>query len=58
MNSGATTYNDIMRKFNLTINTLMRPIKRKKIIQNVLIKTKENRQHKYSYSYDEYDEFI
>jgi hypothetical protein len=43
MNSGATTYNDIMRKFNLTINTLMRPIKRKKIIQNVLIKAKENR---------------
>ena len=43
MNSGATTYNDVMKNFQSTINLLMRPIKRKKIIENVLIKTKESR---------------
>ena len=44
MDSGATTYNDVIRNYHSTINILMRPIKRKKIIQNVLIKAKENRQ--------------
>jgi hypothetical protein len=43
MDSGATTYNDVMRNYHSTINLLMRPIKRKKIIQNVLIKAKESR---------------
>ena len=43
MDSGLTTYNDVMRNFNSTINNLMRPIKRKKIIKNVLIKAKEVR---------------
>jgi hypothetical protein len=43
MDSGATTYNDVIRNYHSTINILMRPIKRKKIIQNVLIKAKENR---------------
>ena len=43
MDSGLTTYNDVMRNFNSTINNLMRPIKRKKIIKNVLIKARENR---------------
>lgn len=57
MNSGATTYNDVMKNFHSTISLLMRPIKRKKIIKSVLIKTKENRQYKCLYSYDEYDEF-
>lgn len=42
-NSGATTYNDVVKNFHSTINFLMRPIKRKKIIENVLIKTKESR---------------
>ena len=57
MDSGATTYNDIMRNYHSTINFLMRPIKRKKVIQNVLIKAKKNRQYICLYSYDEYDEF-
>ena len=43
MDSGATTYNDVMKNFHSTINHLMRPVKRKKIIENVLIKTKKNR---------------
>jgi hypothetical protein len=43
MDSGATTYNDVMKNFHLTINNLMRPIKRKKIIKSVLIKTEKNR---------------
>jgi hypothetical protein len=43
MDSGATTYNDVMKNFQSTINLLMRPIKRKKRIENVLIKTKESR---------------
>ena len=43
MDSGATTYNDVMRNFHSTINILMRPIKRKKIIKSVLTQTKENR---------------
>ena len=43
MDSGATTYNDVMKNFQSTIKLLMRPIKRKKIIENVLIKTKESR---------------
>jgi len=43
MDSGASSYNDIMKNFQSTINLLMRPIKRKKIIENVLIKTKESR---------------
>ena len=43
MDSGTTTYNDVMRNFHSTINILMRPIKRKKIIENVLTKTKKNR---------------
>lgn len=38
-----TSYNDIMKKFNLTIDFLMRPVRRKRVIQNVFIKTKENR---------------
>lgn len=42
MNS-KTTYNDVINNFHSTINLLMRPIKRKKIIKNVLIKTKKNR---------------
>lgn len=37
-----TTYNDVMKNFQSTINLLMRPSKRKKIIKNVLIKTKKN----------------
>lgn len=43
MDSGATTYNDVMKNFHSTINNLMRPIKRKKIIKNVLTETQENR---------------
>jgi hypothetical protein len=43
MNRGATTYNDVMKNFQSTINFLMRPAKRKKIIKSVLIKTKKNR---------------
>lgn len=43
MNSGRTNYNDVMKNFHSTINLLMRPIKRKKIIENVFIKTKKNR---------------
>jgi hypothetical protein len=35
MDSGAASYNDIMRNFHSAINFLMRPIKRKKIITNV-----------------------
>lgn len=35
MDSGATTYNDVMKNFHSTINHLMRPVKRKKIIENV-----------------------
>lgn len=42
MDSGTTTYNDIMRNYHSTINFLMRPIKRKKVIKNVLIKAKKN----------------
>jgi hypothetical protein len=42
MDSGATTYNDVIRNYHLTINILMRSIRRKKIIENVLIKTKKN----------------
>jgi len=43
MDSGATTYNDVMKNFHSTINLLMRPIKRKKRIENVLNKTQESR---------------
>lgn len=43
MDSGATTYNDVIKNFHSTINLLIRPIKRKKRIENVLIKTKEIR---------------
>jgi hypothetical protein len=43
MDSGATTYNDVMKNFQSTINLLMRPNKRKKIIKSVLTQTKENR---------------
>ena len=43
MDSGASAYNDIMKNFQSTINHLMRPVKRKKIIQNVLNKTQESR---------------
>ena len=49
MDSGATTYNDVMKNFHSTINNLMRPIKRKKIIENVLIKTKKNGQYLYEH---------
>ena len=38
-----TTYNDVIKNFQSTIDHLMRPTKRKKIIKSVLIKTEENR---------------
>jgi hypothetical protein len=43
MDSGATTYNDVLQNYHSVINILMRPVKRKKIIKNVLIKIEENR---------------
>lgn len=38
-----TTYNDVIKNFQSTIDYLMRPVKRKKIIKSVLIKIEENR---------------
>lgn len=43
MDNGNLSYNDVLQNYQSTINLLMRPIKRKKIIKNVLTETQENR---------------
>jgi hypothetical protein len=43
MDSGATTYNDVLQNYHSVISILMRSAKRKKIVENVLIKIEENR---------------
>ena len=43
MKSSTLTYNDVLENIQLTINRLMKPTKRKKIIENVFFKDKENR---------------